>query len=289
MPLDSLVTFCYEELTRRENEHGPPQLLMVVKSDNNSEEYGRIKYISDTVLGLPSQCVVATTLLNSNDLAQICGGLCLKVNLKLNGKNAVLRQPLPLVSSSPTIVFGACVEHPRPGMDKPSIAAVVASMDRYSAHYVSRVAAQTSSNDVQHLPRMLRELFLAYYQSTEREPEHIIYYRDGVDEGRMEDVLKGEVSAIRKAFMMISTGKAPPITFIMANKRTSLRSFLVNPRDGDKKGNVRPGTVIDTGSLIRIASTSTCTGTAALKARAFRATTRCCSTRTTCQRKTSNG
>ncbi|RLN93228.1 hypothetical protein BBJ28_00009155 [Nothophytophthora sp. Chile5] len=242
--VEELMTMCFKELEMRNK--GPPQLLLVILPDKHSSSYGDVKRMSDTVLGIPSQCIASVNLPRANP--QFCANVCLKINMKLNGKNAVLREPLPLVGSSPTIIIGADVEHPRSGIgSRPSIAAVVASMDRYSAQYASRVAAQKASSDIQQLPLMLRDLFLAYYVNTSRKPEHVIYYRDGVSEGQFHDILQTEMRALRKAFKMISEDYNPPVTFIIVNKRHHVRAFPVNPRDADRKGNVMPGTVIDTG------------------------------------------
>ncbi|KAG2527411.1 hypothetical protein JM18_003139 [Phytophthora kernoviae] len=242
--VEELMRMCFQELERRNK--GPPQLLMVILPDKRSSSYGDVKRMSDTVLGLPSQCIASANLPRANP--QFCANVCLKINMKLNGKNAVLRDSLPLISTSPTIIIGADVEHPRSGQgSRPSIAAVVASMDRYSAQYATRVAAQKTSSDIQQLPHMLRELFLAYYENTKRKPEHVVYYRDGVSEGQMFDILQTEMRALRKAFKMISEDYNPPVTFIVVNKRHHLRAFAVNQRDADRKGNVMPGTVIDTG------------------------------------------
>ncbi|KAL4105440.1 hypothetical protein PRIC1_003504 [Phytophthora ramorum] len=242
--VEELMKMCHQELERRNM--GPPQILMVILPAKNSPVYGDVKRMSDTVLGLPSQCIASVNLPRANP--QFCANVCLKINMKLKGKNAVLRDSLPLVSTAPTIIIGADVEHPRSGMGgRPSIAAVVASMDRYSAQYAARVAAQKASSDIQQLPSMLRELFLAYYDNTKRKPEHVIYYRDGVSEGQMFDILQTEMRALRKAFKMISEDYNPPVTFVVVNKRHHLRAFPVNQRDADRKGNVMPGTVIDTG------------------------------------------
>ncbi|KAJ8566440.1 hypothetical protein ON010_g6682 [Phytophthora cinnamomi] len=242
--VEELMKMCHQELERRNA--GPPQFLLVILPAKNSPVYGDVKRMSDTVLGLPSQCIASVNLPRANP--QFCANVCLKINMKLKGKNAVLREELPLISSAPTIIIGADVEHPRSGMGgRPSIAAVVASMDRYSAQYATRVAAQKASSDIQQLPNMLRELFLAYYENTLRKPEHVVYYRDGISEGQMFDILQTEMRALRKAFKMISEDYNPPVTFVVVNKRHHLRAFPVNSRDADRKGNVMPGTVIDTG------------------------------------------
>ncbi|KAL4105443.1 hypothetical protein PRIC1_003507 [Phytophthora ramorum] len=244
--VEDLMKVCYRELEERR--YGPPQIIMVIKQDKGSVSYGRIKRTSDTVLGVPSQCIVAASLRRSQRSPQLCANVCLKMNMKLSGKNSILRDPLPLVSSCPTIVIGADVEHPRSGMgSRPSIASVVASMDAYSAKYIGRVAAQKAANDIQQLPHMLRDLFLAFYKSTERRPERVVYYRDGVSEGRFYDILQSEMRALRKTFKMLSNDYNPPVTFVVVNKRHHMRAFPFNPHDGDKKGNVLPGTVLDRG------------------------------------------
>ncbi|CAI5719476.1 unnamed protein product [Peronospora farinosa] len=242
--VEELMKMCFQAM--KERNKGPPQLIMVIKQDKSIGSYGDIKRMSDTVLGIPSQCIVSQNVRSAKP--QYCANVCLKINMKLSGKNSILREPLPLVSDAPTIIIGADVEHPRSGIgSRPSIASVVASLDRYSAKYVARVAAQKASSDIQLLPHMLRDLFLAYYQSTSRKPEHVIYYRDGVSEGQCYDILQVEMRALRKAFKMISEDYNPPITFIIVNKRHHMRAFPVNQREADRKGNVIPGTVIDTG------------------------------------------
>lgn len=241
--VEELMQTCFRELQHRNM--GPPQLIVVIKRDKSVGPYSDIKRMSDTVLGVPSQCLVAANVLKNQ--LQYCANVCLKINMKLSGKNSILRDHLPLVTSTPTIVIGANISHPRSGMgSRPSIASVVASLDRYSAKYVARVAAQKASNDISQLPYMLRDLFLAYYRTTHRKPEHIIYYRDGVSEGQFYDILQTEMKALRQACLMMSEDFLPPVTFIMVNKRHHMRGFSFNRSDTDRSGNVQPGTVIDT-------------------------------------------
>ncbi|ETL39352.1 hypothetical protein L916_09285, partial [Phytophthora nicotianae] len=243
MEVDELMELCLRELLEK-NEEGSPQLILVILPETNSVHYGEVKRMSDTVLGIASQCVVAEKLRKAN--AAFCANVCLKINMRLGGKNAVLKGPLPLISAAPTIVIGVDVERSSYGMDdQPAIAAVVASMDAYSAQYAARVAAQNPRKSIEKLPKMLKELFLVYCKNTERRPEHVLYYRDGVSDGEMQSVLQTEMRALCTAFKMISGDYKPLVTFIVANKRHHVRAFPVNSRDGDSKGNVKPGTVID--------------------------------------------
>ncbi|KAE9027693.1 hypothetical protein PR003_g12662 [Phytophthora rubi] len=237
-----LMKMCYQELERRGA--GPPQFLLVILQSKNSPVYGDVKRMSDTVLGLPSQCIVSQNLPRANP--QLCANVCLTVNAKLKGKSHVLLDELPLIDSAPTIIIGVDVE--KPG-DRSSVAAVavVASVDRYAAQNAPRMAAQDASSYIQHLPSMLRELLLVYQEKTEHIPEHVVYYRHGVSEDRLFEILQTEMRALREAFKMISDDYNPPVTFVVANTSHYVRAFSMNRGEADRQGNVMPGTVIDTG------------------------------------------
>lgn len=278
--VEGLMTKCSDQMKQlAQSKNSPPQLIMVIKQDATRGQYGDIKRFSDLRLSIPSQCIVAKHVGKAN--AQYCANVCLKINMKLRGKNSVLTNSLPVVSSAPTIITGAEVSHPRSGMDsRSSIASVVASLDRYSAKYVARVCAQKSSNaNVHQLPLMLRDLFLVFYQHTQYKPEHIIYYRDGVSDGQFADILHSEMIALHKACKMLSEDYAPPVTFIVVNKRHHTRTFAVNKQGTDRSGNVQPGTVIDQGIVDTPALTSFCSATVESKEQAVQRITRSCWTR----------
>lgn len=96
------------------------------------------------------------------------------------------------------IFLGADVTHPPAGDGKkPSIAAVVGSMDGHPSRYCATVRVQTSRQDlsqeqlysqevIQDLTNMVRELLIQFYKSTRFKPTRIIYYRGGVSEGQMK-------------------------------------------------------------------------------------------------------
>ncbi|VEL15317.1 unnamed protein product [Protopolystoma xenopodis] len=68
---------------------------------------------------------------------------------------------------------------------KPSIAAVVASMDAHPSRYSATVRVQSHRQEVIHdLAGMVRDLLLQFYRSTRFKPTRILYYRDGVSEGQ---------------------------------------------------------------------------------------------------------
>ncbi|EGZ05296.1 hypothetical protein PHYSODRAFT_342458 [Phytophthora sojae] len=126
--------------------------------------------MTDTVLGGSCQCVASENLRNANPA--FCANVCLKLNMLMDGVNAVLRDQLPLLSVPPTIIIGADLDHP----------------------WAPSRRSQQASGDIQKLPNMLRELFHVYYDRTKREPDH------------------AEDRALRKAFKMIANFYSPLIT-----------------------------------------------------------------------------
>ncbi|KAK3149042.1 hypothetical protein QOZ80_3AG0212190 [Eleusine coracana subsp. coracana] len=243
------------------------QLLIVILPDV-SGSYGKIKRVCETDIGIVSQCCLPRHASRPNK--QYLENVALKINVKVGGRNTVLerafvRNGIPFVSEVPTIIFGADVTHPPPGEDSASsIAAVVASMDWPEiTKYRGLVSAQphrqeiiedlfTVSKDPQkgHTVNggMIRELLIAFRRKTNRRPERIIFYRDGVSEGQFSHVLLHEMDAIRKACASLEEGYLPPVTFVVVQKRHHTRLFpeFHGRRDmTDRSGNILPGTVVD--------------------------------------------
>ncbi|RDX94874.1 Protein argonaute 5, partial [Mucuna pruriens] len=195
---------------------GRLQLLVIILPDVRGQ-YGKIKRICETELGIVSQCCQPRQVYKLNK--QYLENVALKINVKVGGSNTVLNdafaRKIPHVSDKATIILGADVTHPQPGEDStPSIAAVVASMDwPYVTRYRGVVSAQVSREEIiqdlyktYHDPMkgttvhsgIIRELFRSFRLSTGRRPDRIIFYRDGVSEGQFSQVLLYEMDAIRK-------------------------------------------------------------------------------------------
>jgi eukaryotic translation initiation factor 2C len=60
-------------------------------------------------------------------------------------------------------------------------------------------------------------------------------------------VLAREYTAVREAGLELEAGYAPPITYITVLKRHRARIFPMDASSDDGKGNVRPGTCVDSG------------------------------------------
>ncbi|MED6155463.1 argonaute 5 [Stylosanthes scabra] len=242
------------------------QLLIVILPDTKGS-YGTIKRKCETELGIVSQCCLPNNAYQMKK--QYLENVSLKINVKVGGQNLVLDdaalRKIPLVSDRPTLILGADVTHPQPGEDSgPSIAAVVGSIDwPLVTQYRAIVSAQTHRQEIiEDLYKtsvdpnkgivhggMIRELLIAFYRSTKRKPDRIIFYRDGVSEGQFSQVLLYEMDAIRKACDSLEKDYQPRVTFVVVQKRHHTRFFPADHRSRDqtdKSGNIKPGTVVDT-------------------------------------------
>lgn len=179
---------------------------------------------------------------------QYIANILLKVNTKLGGKNAVISDPIPKVSEVPTIIFGADVTHPGVSeRSRPSIAAVIASMDRHCIKHAATLRVQGHRvEQIMNLQEMAKELLMIFYKESRVKPNQLLFYRDGVSEGQFSMVLNHEVTAIRAACASLEKDYMPAITFLVVQKRHNTRLFASDQKDTDRSGNVKAGTVVDT-------------------------------------------
>uniref|UniRef100_A0A673VMA2 Argonaute RISC catalytic component 2 n=1 Tax=Suricata suricatta TaxID=37032 RepID=A0A673VMA2_SURSU len=212
--------------------------LVVVILPGKTPVYAEVKRVGDTVLGMATQCVQMKNVQRTTP--QTLSNLCLKINVKLGGvNNILLPQGRPPVFQQPVIFLGADVTHPPAGDGKkPSIAAVVGSMDAHPNRYCATVRVQQHRQEIiQDLATMVRELLIQFYKSTRFKPTRIIFYRDGVSEGQFQQVLHHELLAIREACIKLEKDYQPGITFIVVQKRHHTRLFCT---DKNERGTSRP-------------------------------------------------
>jgi eukaryotic translation initiation factor 2C len=140
------------------------------------------------------------------NLRNYCNNLLQSVNAKLSGEN---KQVIQLQTRTKTMFIGADVQHTKNNYsgELPSIAAVVASMNSECTLTNQRVSRQWPSQGKQSeeaillLKIMVEELLIAFKNNNEGAlPEHVVFYRDGVDDGQFERVQNDEVTAVKEAF-----------------------------------------------------------------------------------------
>ncbi|CAI8590442.1 unnamed protein product [Vicia faba] len=224
---------------------GRLQFLLCVMA-NKSPGYKYLKWISETQVGIITQCCLSYSANQGND--KFYTYLALKINAKLGGSNFELNNRLPYFEGNEHVMFiGADVNHPGLRDNRsPSIAAVVATINWPAANrYAARVCPQFNrSEKILNFGEVCVELVGCYWRMNGVRPEKIVVFRDGVSEYQFDMVLNEELLDLKSAFQRLNY--FPTITLIVAQKRHQTRFFPDGWRDGSSGGNILPGTVIDT-------------------------------------------
>jgi len=234
-----------------EKKNGPPNLIVVVLPEGGNEIYTAVKHFGDVMMGVATQCLKSNKC--SRAKIQYWANVMLKVNVKLDGINAVLNDSPIQDPANPTIVMGADVIHPAPGAEgRPSFTTLVSSIDSTTAKYIAISRVQTGRQElIEDLEEMCTEALgkVQKYQSIVEKrrsaPTRLIFYRDGVSEGQFSQVIEDELPKIRNA--CVANKIQPKITLIVVGKRHHIRMFPQQPGDADKTGNAQAGTTIDRG------------------------------------------
>ncbi|EIM90203.1 Piwi-domain-containing protein [Stereum hirsutum FP-91666 SS1] len=231
------------------NPKSPPLLVAVVLPDSAAELRRLVKLWGDSANGVPTQCVRRMKLRPINN--QYINNVALKVNAKLGGVNSIARGPVSnLINQTPTMIIGADVSHPGPGVQRPSIASVVASYDPFLSKYSTFVTLQMPRREViENLKSMIKRSFEVFGSRTGRMPAIVFYYRDGVSDGEYADVLGVEGKAIEEAYTEVAQQAGQTSTmkliFITVGKRHHFRFFPTQHGSRDGSGNVPSGLVVD--------------------------------------------
>ncbi|WVZ65882.1 hypothetical protein U9M48_015173 [Paspalum notatum var. saurae] len=195
------IRICYQE-AQNELRFQKIDLLLAILPDENGALYGNVKRICETDIGIMSQCCRRSKVFTKNN--QILANIAIKINAKAGGRNSVfanVQNSLPVVSNKPTIIFGAHIAHPSAVDDSvPSIASVVASQDWHEvAKYNSVVVAQDHREElISGLEDIVKELLHAFEKESNKKPQQLIFYRDGISEGQFKQVLEKEIPEIEK-------------------------------------------------------------------------------------------
>eukprot|EP01018_Ginkgo_biloba_P035318 Gb_34718 [translate_table: standard] len=263
----------------------PLQLIFcIMPQTENKQLYAAVKRVCELELGVWSQCCLADHVRKSKP--EYIANVILKINAKLGGQNSLLadeqQNRLPLISEVPSLIIGADISHARVGDgNSPSICAVAASMDwpcfsRYEAIVRTQRRGTEILDDLywekedeqgrKQTGGIFKDLLCSFQERCNKQPQRIVYYRDGVSDGQFEMVLNNELGALKKTFEALGwaeqpqtsqagepshkkprIGKSPQVTFIVVQKRHHTRFFPNNEKQCPslRNGNVLPGTVVD--------------------------------------------
>ncbi|CAB4439380.1 unnamed protein product [Rhizophagus irregularis] len=222
-----------------------PQLILCILPNTGLYLYAEIKRISDTVIGIATQCIQSKH--TNKPVKQYCANVCLKMNIKLGGENSFLiPEYIQFLVDEPTILMGASVTHPLSGNNEgPSYAALCSSVNVKASCYAASIRVQSHTDILTDLANMVKESLKTFYQACGLKPKKILFYRNGVSKSQFMYVLESELAAIKYACQSLEADYRPTITFVVIQKRHHTRFFPIEKKNADKSGNCLPGTVVD--------------------------------------------
>lgn len=152
------------------------------------------------------------------------------------------------------MVVGIDVTHPSTDQTRggaPSVAAMVASVDKHLATWFAEISVQTKRQEkVADLGRMLKSRLEVWKTRNESYPQRILIYRDGVSEGQFNMVKDEELPLLEEALRELyqpATQPRPDITIIIVAKRHHTRLAPSTLKFADGTSNCPAGTVVDRG------------------------------------------
>ena len=244
-----------------------PQMIMVILTNKNADIYNRVKANFDCRWGVVSQCVQAINVKKCQ--GQYLSNVLTKFNCKLGGFTSLLKSGNPKGTTPQemafwnhpdypkprrTMIIGADVSHPPPGITRGSMAAITVSMDLNCARYAAGV--QTNGFRVEMVSQFnihsLVTPLLQYWMENVGQgspPDHVYYFRDGVSEAQFSPLIENEVADLKNVFLTKCNGALnlmPKFTIVVAEKRHHIRFFPNQGTDAcDKNGNPVPGVLVD--------------------------------------------
>ncbi|CDO74823.1 hypothetical protein BN946_scf184353.g4 [Trametes cinnabarina] len=232
-----------------------PKIVLVVLSNGDRHVYSGLKHLCDVFLDVATVCVHSAKFRKEKGQMQYFANVALKFNMKLGGVNHELgEQNMRWLQQEPTMLVGMDVTHPGVGSVKgtPSIAAVVASVDKRMGQYPASMRLQESKKEmITDLQAMMEERLLAFRaKNNNMLPTRVLVYRDGVSEGQFATVLQEEMPLMKAAFARFNTPQRqynPKLTIVICGKRHHTRFFPTDAANAAQDGNPKPGTVVDRG------------------------------------------
>lgn len=231
-------------------------LMFVILPDSDAAVYNTVKYAGDIKYGMHTICVLDKKVAKQERRDQYLANVALKVNSKLLGVNQSLdTAKLGIIAEGKTMVVGIDVTHPSPGSlsSAPSVAAVVASTDKYLSQFPCELSIQESRKEmVTDLSSMFQSRLNLWRTRNKTLPENILIYRDGVSEGQYQVLKDTEIPALRaacnSAYPPDQKKKGlPKISVIVVGKRHHTRFYATKQSEADRSGNPNNGTVVDRG------------------------------------------
>ena len=97
----------------------------------------------------------------------------------------------------------------------------------------------------ENMDKMFSMMLYNYKKNTKALPQRIFYFRDGVSEQQYHFVIDQELKQMRKTCNRLNPAWEPKFTIVVCTKRHHHRFFPARHENGDRNGNVMPGTIVE--------------------------------------------
>lgn len=224
-----------------------PQILFFIVGFKQAVPYNEIKQFCETELGVVSQGALLQHVMRCQP--QYLSNVCMKLNAKIGGTTCYLAPANnPLHGRGHNMMIGADVSHAAPGINKPSFASMVGSVDLHGTRYSGICGTNPVRQEMispENMKNFLTTLIYNFKKNAGALPNRIFYFRDGVSEQQYHHVLQEEVRIMKEVCRGLNAAWQPKFTVTVCSKRHHHRFFPGTRNDGDKNGNCKPGTIIE--------------------------------------------
>jgi len=214
-----------------------PDIVLAVVPKVAEEMYAALKKLMLIKCPMVNQVITAQKILNKSEkYASFGTKILVQMAAKLGAKPWAVKIP-----PKNLMVAGFDTYHKKDGDRRGrSFGAFTASLDPLFGRYYSQCLAHGAGEEISaNFMTMFSGALRAYQNVNGGFPQRIIFYRDGVGEGQLEEVKKIEIAAIKN--LLAEKGLEIKLTFIVVSKRINTRFFTAT----EPAQNPPSGTVVD--------------------------------------------
>ncbi|KFO23754.1 Piwi-like protein 3 [Fukomys damarensis] len=204
-------------------------MVVCVLPDGEKYRYNEIKRFLCIHCPVPSQCVIAETLIPGSTLLTITTKIVQQMNCKMGGALWKVETGL-----QKTMFIGIDCFHDIINRQK-SIAGFVASTNEELTKWCSQCVFQEPGQElVDGLSSCLEAALDSWFRNVQEQPDSVVVYRDGVGDGQLQALLDHEIPQL----VNLLRKRQVKLTFIVVKKRINTRFFvecqehLYNPPSG---------------------------------------------------------
>jgi len=237
---DSNVT-TYTSAIERQVHGKAPHLVVCFIPKVQDEMYAALKKLMLIKCPMINQLITAQRILTKPDkYASFATKIVVQMAAKLGAKPWAVKIPPKEV-----MVAGFDTYHKKDGdRQGRSFGAFACSLDPAFGRYFSQCLAHGAGEEIsQNIATMFMGGLRAYQEVNGTFPKKVIFYRDGVGEGQLEEVKETEIKAIKAVMASLNESGTADIklTFIIVSKRINTRFFT----ETSPSQNPPSGTVVD--------------------------------------------